>query len=307
MLNLNQKTIKRKVKFVGVGLHSGKKVNLVLVPASPNHGIVFKRTDLKINNQIDANFENVKEKTPLCTTIQNEFGVSVSTTEHLLGALCGEEIDNLLIEIDANELPIMDGSAKNFVKKIREAGIKIYDTSKKYIKVLKKYELRDKKKFISVEPYENDLIVDFEIVYDNPLIGKQRKEISLLKNDLEEVYNSRTFCLYEDIDKVRKMGLGKGGSLDNAVIVRGDKVLNNKGLRYNDEFVMHKILDCLGDLVLSDYKILGKITCSQGGHKLTNEFLRKFFSDKNNYSIVEFNEKKLPNTVLYNKGLAATA
>ena len=189
----------------------------------------------------------------------------------------------------------------------REARNKIYDTSKKYIKVLKKYELRNKKKFISVEPYENDLIVDFEIVYDNPLIGKQRKEISLLKNDLEEVYNSRTFCLYEDIDKVRKMGLGKGGSLDNAVIVRGDKVLNNKGLRYNNEFVMHKILDCLGDLVLSDYKILGKITCSQGGHKLTNEFLRKFFSDKSNYSIVEFNEKKLPNTVLYDKGLAATA
>ena len=207
MLNLNQKTIKRKVEFSGVGLHTGKKVNLVLVPASPNHGIVFKRTDLKMNNQIDANFENVKEATPLCTTIQNEFGVSVSTTEHLLGALCGEEIDNLLIEIDANELPIMDGSAKNFVKKIRDAGIKIYDTSKKYIKVLKKYELRDKKKFISVEPYENDLIVDFEIVYDNPLIGKQRKEISLLKDDLEEVYNSRTFCLHEDIDKVRKWDL----------------------------------------------------------------------------------------------------
>tara|TARA_B100000315_G_scaffold256297_1_gene301896 strand:- start:1318 stop:2238 length:921 start_codon:yes stop_codon:yes gene_type:complete len=306
-MNLNQRTIKNKIKFNGVGLHSGKKVSLVLVPALPNHGIVFKRTDIKNNNQIDANFENVKEATPLCTTIQNEFGVSVSTIEHLLGALCGEEVDNLLIEIDSEELPVMDGSAKNFVKKIRETGFKTYDTSKKYIKVLKKYELKDGKKFISIEPCENDLIVDFEVIYNNPLIGTQRKEISLIKNDLDEIYNSRTFCLYEDIDKVRKMGLGKGGNLENVVIVQGDKVLNNDGLRYNNEFVMHKILDCLGDLVLSDYKMLGKVICSQGGHKLTNQLLRSFFSDKNNYSIIEFNEKKLPNTVLYNKTLAATA
>ena len=307
MLNLNQKTIKRKVNFCGVGLHTGKQVNLVLVPAPPNHGIVFKRTDIKNNNQIDANYENVKEATPLCTTIQNRFGVSVSTIEHLLGALCGEEVDNLLVEVNASELPILDGSAKSFVKKIREAGYKVYDTSKKYIKVLKKYELKDNKKFISIEPCENDLIVDFEIVYNNPIIGKQRKEISLLKNDLEEVYNSRTFCLYEDINKVREMGLGKGGSLDNAVIVQGDKVLNKNGLRYKNEFIMHKILDCLGDLALSDFNMLGKVTCSRGGHKLTNEFLRKFFSDKSNYAVIEFNEKKLPNTVLYNKGLAATA
>ena len=307
MLNLNQKTVKNKIKFDGVGLHSGKKVNLVLVPAPPNHGIVFKRTDIKNNNQIDANFENVKEATPLCTTIQNKFGVSVSTIEHLLGALCGEEVDNLLIEVDSDELPVMDGSAKNFVKKIREIGFKIYDTSKKYIKVLKKYELKDGKKSISIEPCENDLIVDFEIIYNNPLIGTQRKEISLIKNDLDEIYNSRTFCLYEDIDKVREMGLGKGGNLDNVVIVQGDKVLNNDGLRYNNEFVMHKILDCLGDLVLSDYKMLGKVICSQGGHKLTNQFLRSFFSDKSNYSVIEFNEKKLPNTVLYNKTLAAIA
>ena len=238
MLNFNQKTIKNKIKFNGVGLHSGKKVNLVLVPAPPNHGIVFKRTDIKNNNQIDANFENVKEATPLCTTIQNKFGVSVSTIEHLLGALCGEEVDNLLIEVDSDELPVMDGSAKNFVKKIREIGFKTYDNSKKYIKVLKKYELKDGKKSISIEPCENDLIVDFEIIYNNPLIGTQRKEISLIKNDLDEIYNSRTFCLYEDIDKVREVGLGKGGNLDNVVIVQGDKVLNNDGLRYNNEFVI---------------------------------------------------------------------
>jgi len=137
VLNLNQKTIKRKVNFSGVGLHTGKQVNLVLVPAPPNHGIVFKRTDIKNNNQIDANYENVKEATPLCTTIQNRFGVSISTIEHLLGALCGEEVDNLLIEVNASELPILDGSAKSFVKKIREAGYKIYDTSKKYIKVIR--------------------------------------------------------------------------------------------------------------------------------------------------------------------------
>ena len=134
MFNLNQKTVKNKIKFDGVGLHSGKKVNLVLVPAPPNHGIVFKRTDIKNNNQIDANFENVKEATPLCTTIQNEFGVSVSTIEHLLGALCGEEVDNLLIEVDSDELPVMDGSAKNFVKKLEKLDLKFMILQKNILK-----------------------------------------------------------------------------------------------------------------------------------------------------------------------------
>ncbi len=306
MPNLNQKTIKQKINFSGIGLHSGVKTSMTLIPAPPNHGIIFKRSDLKNNNLINADFENVK-KALLCTTIENEFGVSVSTVEHLLGVLCGEGIDNLLVEVDSSELPIMDGSANEFVNKIKKIGLKNYDTPKKYIKVQKKFEYKDGDKFITIEPSESDLIIDFEIIYKNQLIKNQRKTINLARDNLSEIYNSRTFCLFEDIDKIKKMGLAKGGSLENAIVIKDDEVLNEEGLRYQDEFVKHKILDCMGDIMLSHYNIFGKITCSQGGHKLTNEFLREFFADKNNYSLVEFKEKKVPNNTIYSKSLAATA
>jgi len=208
MPSFYQKTIKREIQFKGVGLHNGKKVNMKLVPAVPNHGIVFKRTDLKTKNLIPATFDNVSNSV-LCTSIQNEFGVTVSMIEHLLGALYGEEIDNLLIEIDSSEVPIMDGSAKEFVYQIRAVGTRDYDTSKKFIKVLKKCELVLDKKFISIEPHENDLKIDFEIVYKNQLISKQRKSVSLSNGDLDSVYNSRTFCLFEDVEKIKRLGLGR--------------------------------------------------------------------------------------------------
>jgi UDP-3-O-[3-hydroxymyristoyl] N-acetylglucosamine deacetylase len=306
MLGLYQKTIKREIRFKDVGLHSGKKVNMKLVPAAPNHGIIFKRTDLKTKNLIPAIFDNVSNAV-LCTSIQNEFGVTASMIEHLMGALYGEEIDNLLIEIDSSEVPIMDGSAKEFIKQIRAAGTKNYDTSKKFIKVLKKCELSIDKKLISIEPYENDLKIDFEIIYKNQVINKQRKSVSLSNGDLDLVYNSRTFCLFEDIEKINRLGLGKGGSLENAVVVKGNKVLNEGGLRYKNEFVMHKILDCMGDLMLANYKILGKIKCSQGGHQLTNALLKKFLSNEKYFSVVEFKEKKLPNSTFYSIPVAASA
>ena len=308
MLIFNQKTIKEKINFRGIGLHSGLEVNLTLIPAPPNHGIVFKRIDIKgkKNNYIEANFSNVTN-TVLCTTIQNKSKVSISTIEHLMGALYGENIDNLLIEVDAPELPILDGSAKEFVNKIKKNGFKNYDTPKKYIKVLKEFKHQAKEKFIKIEPCENDLIVDFEIIYKNFKIGNQRQKISLSKDNLSKIYNARTFCLYEDIDKVKQMGLGKGGSLENALVVKDNKILNSEGLRDANEFVMHKILDCMGDLFLSKYKIFGKVTCSQGGHKLTNEFLRRFFDKKENFSLVEFKEKELPNISSYNDSLAAIA
>ena len=306
MPSFYQKTIKREIQFKGVGLHNGKKVNMKLVPAAPNHGIVFKRTDLKTKNLIPAIFDNVSNSV-LCTNIQNEFGVTASMIEHLLGALYGEEIDNLLIEIDSSEVPIMDGSAKEFVYQIRTVGTRDYDTPKKFIKVLKKCELVIDKKFISIEPHENDLKIDFEIVYKNQLISKQRKSVSLSNGDLDSVYNSRTFCLFEDVEKIKRLGLGRGGSLENAVVVGDDKVLNDGGLRYKNEFVMHKILDCMGDLMLANYKILGKVRCSQGGHQLTNALLKKFLSDSKYFSVVEFKEKKLPNSSFYSRPVAASA
>ena len=306
MLSFYQKTIKHEILFKGVGLHNGKKVNMKLVPAAPNHGIVFKRTDLKTKNLIPVVFNNVT-KAVLCTNIQNEYGIAISTIEHLMGALYGEEIDNLLVEIDSSEVPIMDGSAKEFIHQIRAVGTKNYDTSKKFIKVLKKCELVLDKKFISIEPHENDLKIDFEIIYKNPLISKQRKSISLSNDNLDPVYNSRTFCLFEDIEKIKQLGLGKGGSLENALVVKEDKILNEGGLRYKNEFVMHKILDCMGDLMLANYKILGKVKCSQGGHQLTNALLKKFLSDSQYFSVVEFKEKKLPNSSFYSRPVAASA
>lgn len=303
---LNQTTIKSKIQFTGVGLHNGKKVKMTLLPAAPNHGIVFKRIDLNTKNLIPAIFDNVS-KAVLCTNIENEFGASVSTIEHLMGAFYGEEIDNVLVEINSNEVPIMDGSAKQYIDKIKITGKRIYDTPKKFIKVLNKCELSENNKFISIEPYDNDLKIDFEIVYKNKLINTQRKQISLSKDNLNPIYNSRTFCLFEDIEKIQQSGLGRGGSLENAVVIKNDKVLNEDGLRYENEFVMHKILDCMGDLMLANYKILGKVTCSQGGHQLTNKLLRKFLSDSKYYSVVEFKEKRLQNSVFYGKPVAVSA
>ena len=306
MTDFFQNTINSKVQLKGVGLHTGNKVKMNLLPAGPNHGIVFKRIDLKSKNLIPAIFNNV-DNAVLCTSIRNEFGVSVSTIEHLMGALIGEKIDNILVEVNSNELPIMDGSAKEFVKQLRVAGTKSYDTPKKFIKVLKRCEISRNEKSISLEPHENDLIIDFEIVYKNQLIGTQRKSINVFEDDLDPIYNSRTFCLYEEIDKVNQLGLGKGGSLDNAVVIKGDSVVNEGGLRYADECVMHKILDCMGDLMLTNYKILGKIQCSRGGHQLTNELLREFLSNTSNYSVIEFREKIIPSGRFYIKTVAASA
>ena len=306
MPSFYQKTIKHEIQFKGVGLHNGKKVNMKLVPAAPNHGVVFKRTDLKTKNLIPAVSDNVREAI-LCTSIQNEFGVTVSTIEHLMGALYGEEIDNLLVELDSSEAPIMDGSAKEFIQQIRAAGTKKYDTSKKFVKVLKKCEIVIDERFISIEPHDNDLTIDFEIIYKNQLISRQRKSISLSNGGLDPVYNSRTFCLFEDVEKIKRLGLARGGSLENAIVVGADKILNEKGLRYKSEFVMHKILDCMGDLMLANYKILGKVKCSQGGHQLTNALLKKFLSDSKYFSVVEFKERKLPNSSFYSRPVAVSA
>jgi len=279
----SQKTIKDPIELEGVGLHNGIKVNLCLKPAAVNSGIKFKRTDIDDSkNIIEASYKNVSSSA-LCTKIKNSYGVSVSTIEHLMAAFYGEGIDNVLVEIDAPEIPIMDGSAFDFVEAIRLAGTQIQNYSKKFIKVLKKVEVKDGPKYISIEPLAKDLIIDFEIVYKNPLIRTRRKEFKLSNGDLTSIYNSRTFCLYEDIDQIKGQGLAKGGSLENAIVVNENKILNENGLRSRDEFVSHKILDCLGDLMLLGHRIFGHIKTSQGGHQLTNVLLKEFMSNKSNW------------------------
>ncbi len=303
MKNISQKTLRDKIEIDGIGLHNGVKVNLSIKPAKPNSGIVFKRIDIENNNIIHANFKNVVEPI-LCTKLKNDSGASVSTVEHLMAAFYGEGIDNALVEIDAPEIPILDGSAIDFVDAIKRVGIEEQNVKKKFIKVLKKVEVKDGSKFISIEPLNYDLIIDFEIVFNNPLIRKRRKEFKLSSDNLSEIYNSRTFCLYEDIDNIKRMGLAKGGSLENAIVVQGDKILNEDGLRNRHEFVYHKILDCMGDIMLSGNRIFGHIKTSQGGHALTNKLLKKFFSEKSNWCYENFENIEKQNQNSYEKPLA---
>ena len=294
MLKKNQKTIRENIELKGIGLHSGIEVSLIIKPSKVNTGIRFKRVDLKENNIIKADFKNVVDPV-LCTKLENTNGASISTVEHLMAAFYGEGIDNALVEVDAPEIPIMDGSSVDFVEAIRSVGVEDQTEPKKFIKVLKKVEVKDGQKFISIEPLEQDLIIDFEIIFNNPLIRTRRKEFKFSDDNLSPIYNSRTFCLYEDIDNIKKMGLAKGGSLDNAIVVQGEKILNEDGLRNRHEFVYHKILDCLGDIMLSGNRIFGHIKTSQGGHALTNKLLKKFFSEKSNWSY-ENSDKQNQNT-----------
>jgi len=245
--------------------------------------------------------------TSLNTTIENEFGVKVATIEHLMGALFGLGIDNALVEIDNEEVPILDGSAKEYIQKIQLTGLKVSEAPIKIIKINNKIEYSDGKRYIAIQPSTLSLEIDFELKYKNLVIGNQRKKVKVYEDDLTDVFNSRTFCLYEDIEFIKKNGLAKGGSLENAIVVKDTKILNPEGLRNNKEFVNHKILDCIGDLYTSGYRMIAAITCSQGGHYLTNQLLRKVFQNDKNFSILEIKEKNLPHTLINKKLLRSIA
>ena len=287
-----QKTLSKKVSFSGIGLHSGKISKINLFPAKEDEGVTFKRVDLKENNLIQANFSNVTS-TKLCTTLENKHGVKVSTVEHLLAALYISGLDNVLIEIDNEEVPIMDGSAKDFLDALKKTDLVSQSKKRKYLKVSDKVELIDGNRKISIEPNQSSLEVDFQLNYKNKIIGNQKNRVNFQTDNLKDVTNSRTFCLYEDIEKIKKSGLAQGGSLDNALVVREDKVLNKGGLRNEKEFVNHKILDLAGDFLLSGYRIIGKVICYQGGHELTNLFLRKIFSSTETFKLMEISDFEL--------------
>ena len=282
----NQKTLSSKISFSGIGLHSGANIDVTLIPSNSNSGITFKRSDLKKNNEIIANFNNVSSA-KLCTKIENEFGASVSTVEHLMAAfyVCG--IDNLVINLNGPEVPIMDGSAKDFIQIIKNCGLKTLKGKRKFVKINKKIELNEHDKKIEINP-ANTFEVKFTLNYKNsPLIQTQINKINFQSKNLDDICNARTFCLYEDIEEIKSIGLAKGGSLENAIVVKGTKILNEDGLRSEKEFVNHKILDLAGDFMLSGARVIGAVECFHGGHSLTNKFLKKIFSDKSNYHIVE--------------------
>tara|TARA_Y100000817_G_scaffold132173_1_gene103504 strand:- start:742 stop:1662 length:921 start_codon:yes stop_codon:yes gene_type:complete len=303
---LKQKTVKNTLIFKGVGLHSGKDVTMKLIPAAPNTGIIFKRSDLKNNNVIYPSVFNVSSAS-YCTKLTNENGVSVSTVEHLMAALCGLGLDNVLVDLNSEELPIMDGSAKNFVETIENAGFKISDQPIRVIKINRKITYKDGEKFISFEPNKISLEIDFEIKYKQNSILNQRNKKNIYMDNLDDIYNSRTFCLYEDVEKLKKIGLAKGGTLDNAIVLKGNEILSTEKLRNTNEFVNHKILDCLGDIYLAGYRMVGKIISSQGGHNVTNQGLRDLLSNNDNYSIIELREKNIPHSFIVKNPLKTSA
>ena len=288
MLEIFQQTLSSEIKFKGIGLHSGEQVNIKLLPAEVNQGIIFKRVDKKENNLIPALHKNIVSD-KLSTTIANSSNISVSTIEPLMAALYITGIDNVLVEIDKAEVPILDGSSKNFVEEIKINKPIKQKIKRKFLKVLKKDNFFDNKKSLGVQPSNFNFKIKYKIDYDNKIIKNQSNEIDLNTEDLSDIYNSRTFCLFKDIEKIKSLGLAKGGSLDNAIVVDENKILNDGGLRNKNEFVNHKILDLIGDFYLTGFRIIGEVNCIHGGHALTNAFFTKFLKNKNNYAILDFN------------------
>ena len=280
----SQNTLSKIVDFTGIGLHSGEKVKISLIPTATDTGINFK-----INNTlILASWQNAVVS-QLCTRLK--FGENaISTVEHLMAAISGLGITNLIIKINSNEVPILDGSSKEFVDEIRNAGIIEQKKKQKILKILRKVEYKDQEKFIRISPSKkNNLSIDYTIDYKDQFIKKQNLKYTHSEKNFLKIYKSRTFCLHNDLERIFSMGLAKGGSLDNAIVVSGNKILNQGGLRYNNEFVRHKTLDCIGDLYLAGYQIWGDLVTYQGGHELNLRLLREILADKKNYKIVDQN------------------
>ncbi len=284
---MKQKTIMAPISCIGVGLHSGKEVSLTLKPAEENHGIVFRKINADKTVDIKAFYDNVTSSN-LCTAIScNQTGESILTIEHLMAALWGCGIDNLIVEVTGDEIPIMDGSAENFIFMIESAGIKTQEKPRQILKILKETKIKDGDSWVSLEP-SSCFTANVEINFTNKLVGKQSFAFNTKDTLFEKhISRARTFGFEEELEHLRAQGLIKGGSLDNAIIVTKDKILNEGGLRFKDEFVRHKLLDCLGDLFLAGNRIQGAFEGYKTGHKINNTLLKQVFSDQANYEIIE--------------------
>ena len=284
-----QKTLKKEVFCEGIGLHSGKKTKIKILPADVNTGITFIRKDLEKKNKIDALYKNVID-TKLGTTLGNKAGHKVHTIEHLMSAFMGLKIDNAEIILSGSEIPIMDGSARVFIDLINSVGIKEQYAKKKVIKILKEVSFSHNNSSITVYPSDN-FSIDYMIDFDDPVIGIQRQKITLLANNYDkEIGSARTFGMLNEVEYMHKNGLALGGSINNAIVVDNGKILNPDGLRYKDEFVRHKILDLCGDIYLSGYHLMGDIVAKCAGHEVNNKFLWELFSNKSNYEVIEENK-----------------
>lgn len=288
-----QHTLKSAVTFTGVGLHSGKAARMTVRPASADYGIWFKRTDVLYTDAlIPARWDAVNQS-PLCTRLENAAGVTVSTVEHVMAALAGCGIHNALIEIDGPEVPILDGSAAPFVRAILLKGLTAQNIRVRAIEILKPVEVRKDEAWARLEP-GHDLTMDFHIDFEDAAIGVQDKSLRLANGSfVRELCDSRTFCRKADVDYMHANGLALGGTLENAVVVEGEKILSPGGLRHRDEPVRHKMLDALGDLYLAGAPILGHYTGFRAGHALTNDLLRALFADPSAFRMVECDARKV--------------
>ena len=287
-----QTTVATSIHLNGIGLHTGRPARLSIHPASPHHGIWFNRTDVDGDGMIPARHDAV-EASPLCTLLTNEAGVSVSTVEHLMAALAGCGILNAVIDVDGPELPILDGSSAGFVSAILRAGIRSFDAPVHAIEVLRRVAVQEGSAYAELTP-ASELEIDFSIDFPDPAIGRQRKVLRMSNGSFaRELADSRTFCRQSDVDAMRASGKALGGTLENAVVVDGDRIMNPGGLRHADEMVRHKMLDALGDLALAGAPLFGRVTTVRGGHALTNKLLRALFADPLAYRVRTLEEREL--------------
>ena len=284
-IDQNQQTISKEVSFSGIGLHSGKKANVLIKPSKENSGIIFIRTDVESNNIIKALWQNVTS-TILSTTITNNYKISVSTIEHLMSALSGMHIDNATIHINGPEVPIMDGSSMPFVNLFEEAGIVKQNKPRKIIKINEEVSVSKGDSYAKISP-NKQFSIDFEIEFESNLINKQACQLQLLNGNYKsDISSARTFGFEKDVKELRENGFALGGSLDNAVVVGENNILNKEGLRFADEFVRHKILDSIGDLYLAGMPVQGYFCGKKSGHFLNIELLKKLLSDKTKFEII---------------------
>lgn len=279
-----QKTLRKKVHFSGVGVHNGRAVTISIEPAEADTGIVFERTDLENSNFIKAVIENVVDSR-LCTKIKNSSGIFVTTIEHLMAAFSALGIDNAIVKINSPELPALDGSSNEYIKKIIGSGLKALNKRKKVLKVLKKVEVISGDRFISITP-SNRLCINISINYPETIIGYSEYSYTHTQdNFINNLAKARTYTLYEDVEKMRTAGLAIGGSLNNAIVVDKYKILNPEGLRLEKEFVKHKTLDCIGDFYLLGMQLLGNINSFAPGHSLNQKLIQEILKNKDNYII----------------------
>lgn len=289
---IKQRTLKQSIKVTGIGLHSGKKVTLTLRPAPVNTGVIYCRTDLDPMVSFPADPNAIRD-TMLCTCMINDDGVRISTVEHLNAALAGLGIDNIIIEVDAPEIPIMDGSASPFIYLLLDAGIEEQSAEKKFIRVKKAIRVEDGDKWAEFKPYSG-FRLDFTIDFNHPAIGKDVTNYKLDFSSqafVQQISRARTFGFMKDIEYLQGQGLALGGSLDNAIVLDDYRILNEEGLRFKDELVRHKLLDAIGDLYMAGYNIIGDFKAYKSGHGLNNKLIRALLADQEAWEFVSFDEK----------------